>query len=416
MNKVVLAIPLLLASILCMASGDIWNNLFHEKLREANQGNSEAQYDVGTMYLNGRGVKSSRASALEWFGKAAAQGNAQAVTRLKLMRENEARFGRTLADAQGGNPESLYELGNMYTKGIGVDVDYGKAISAYEQSAGQGYTKASYRLGLLYYGGEAVPADMKSAFKWFKSAATNNYPAAQYYLGKMYAAGQGTGKDITLALEWLSKAVDGGFDQARGAMIDVTENIAMEAAPARAAGGARAKAKSAPAVTARKPSRASKIRNSRQQRPDSITWSIEDLMLAAWYRDSEPVTFLPSAINSCRIEQERLICLSDDQTRRAGLNLIKFKTKAIIENLTDQGAFDITYRNLVIDARPVETAESKDGVGTAGDEAVAYRVKTGWGTPHTLECQFKDRGILTCLKNNTYSFELTSPQTLAVGK
>lgn len=410
MNKIIPGIILLLMSGVTAAQGDIWNTLFKDKLREANQGNVEAQYDVGTMYLNGRGVQASRATAVEWFGKAAAQGNAQAITRLKLMSENEARFSRTRAEADRGDRSSQYELGNMYTKGIGVEVDYGKAIAAYELSAGQGYDKAAYKLGLLYYEGSGVPVDMKVAFKWFRTAAMNNHAAAQYYLGRMYAAGQGTRKDNTQALDWLSKAVDGGFDQARGAMIDVTENIAMEAAAAEAA--ANAKAAPAPVVAKRKPARTSETRKSEREKPAAPSWSLEDLMLAAWNRDDEPVTFLPSTINNCRIEEERLVCLSDDQTRRTATNLIKFKTKAIIENFSDKGTFDITYRNLVIDASRIESADEDDGAEDGGAPAV----KTGWGTPHTLECKFKDRGTLNCLKNKSHKLVLTSPQTLAIGR
>ncbi|MGB5472100.1 MAG: tetratricopeptide repeat protein [Gammaproteobacteria bacterium] len=415
MYKIISGITLLLASAVCMAQGDIWNNLFQEKLREANQGNSEAQYDVGTMYQNGRGVKPSRTSAVEWFSKAADLNNPQAISRLKLMHENETRFNRTLAEAEKGDRASQYELGHMYTKGVGVEIDYQKAVAAYEKAADQGYDKAAYKLGLIYSEGSGIPADMKTAFKWFRIAATGGYPAAQYNLGKMYAAGQGTGKDNALALEWLSKAVEGGFDQARGAMINVSENIAMEAAAARSVTSTQAAPEPAPVVTTRRPAKPVVSRKHANEQPASKTWSIEDLMLAAWYRDTDPVTYLPSAINNCRIEEDRLVCLSDDQTRRTAANLIKYKTKAIIENFTDTGTFEITYRNLVIDASQIESADAADETGGSDDEN-AYTVKTGWGTPHNLECQFKDHGTLNCVKNKSHSFELISPQNLAAGK
>lgn len=416
MNNVILGISLLLVSAVCLAQGDIWHNLFREKLREANQGSLEAQYDVGTMYLNGRGVKTSRATALEWFSKAAARQYPRAVTRLKLMSENETRFKKTRAQAGQGNPESQYELGNMYIKGIGTDVDYPHAISTYEQSAGQGSSKAAYKLGLIYYEGTGVPVNMKTAFGWFRKAATDNH-AAQYYLGKMYAAGQGTARDNALALEWLSKAVDGGFDQARGAMIDVSERIAMETA-AQAAKTRAAATKPAPArvTSAAKASRSGNTRRSAKKKPRGRRWDIEDLMLAAWYRDNEPVTYLPSLISNCRIENDRLVCLSDDQTRRTGANLIKYKTKALIENFNDKGTFEVTYRNLVIDASRVESVDA--GEATPGNDSgqAAYTVKTGWGTPHVLECRFKNSGTLNCVKNKSYHFELTSPRALTAGK
>ena len=411
MNNVILGISLLLVSTACLAQGDIWNNLFREKLREANQGSLEAQYDVGSMYLNGRGVQASRETAVEWFSKAAARQYPQAITRLKLMSENETRFNKTRTEAGQGNPGSQYELGNMYIKGIGTNVDYTRAISAYEQSAGRGFSKAAYKLGLIYYEGTGVPVNMKTAFGWFRKAATDNH-AAQYYLGKMYADGQGTARDNALALEWLSKAVDGGFDQARGAMIDVSERIAMESA-AQAAETRAAATKPAPA---RVTSAARTSSRSEKKKPRGKRWDIEDLMLAAWYRDNEPVTYLPSLISNCRIENDRLVCLSDDQTRRTGANLIKYKTKALIENFNDKGTFEVTYRNLVIDASRVGSADAGETTPGNDSEQAAYTVKTGWGTPHVLECRFKNSGTLSCVKNKSYHFELTSPRALTAGK
>ena len=48
------------------AASVVWSSLYRDKLTEANNGNGEAQFDVGTMYQNGRGVRTDRAKALEW--------------------------------------------------------------------------------------------------------------------------------------------------------------------------------------------------------------------------------------------------------------------------------------------------------------------------------------------------------------
>lgn len=233
----------------------------------------------------------------------------------------------------------------------------------------------------------------------------------------MYAEGQGTAKDNTRALEWLSMAVDGGFDQARGAMINVQENMAMESAAREPVVQARTSPKPAPPVEkkAKAPAKTARAEPT-AEKPARKIWSFDDLMLASWTRDTEPVTFLPSSINNCRIETDRLVCLSDDRTRRTATHQIKYKTKAIISDMQDSGTFEITYRNLVIDASLLETAASEAGAAAGDDEDAAYTVKTGWGSAHTLECQFKDRGTLDCLKNQSHRIVLTSPQTLAVGK
>jgi len=42
--------------------------------KSAEQGNAEAQYNLGLMYANGQGVLRDKAKAAEWLKKAAAQG------------------------------------------------------------------------------------------------------------------------------------------------------------------------------------------------------------------------------------------------------------------------------------------------------------------------------------------------------
>jgi Sel1 repeat len=425
MKTYALALSLLLVSTLSLADNDIWTALFKTKLNEATDGDSAAQYDVGTMYQNGRGVAADRNKAVEWYRKAAAQNYASAVSRLKLMDENAVRFKKTQALAAKGDSESQYDLGNMYLMGVGSDIDYNSAIQAFEQSANTGNDKAAYKLGLIYYEGTGVRGNPATAFNWFSMAAEHNFPAAQYYLGKMYGEGAGTRRNNTLALQWLNKAVDGGFEQARGEMINVTENINMEKAATRAA-AARPAPEPEPVATAKpsadvaqeSASRKAPARNTGKNAPAKAAaktreYSIEDLMQGAWNRGNEPVAYLPSIINNCRTEDGKVVCFSEDQTSTSGNNVIRFKTKAIIDSFSRQGSFSVTYRNLVIEASPLA---GKDISGIDGDETESYPVKTGWGSPHTLECKFSSTDTLSCLKNNTYAIKLTSPRTLASGK
>ena len=48
----------------------------HEILIKAEQGDAEAQYNLGVSYYNGEGVAQDYAEAAYWFHKAAEQGNA----------------------------------------------------------------------------------------------------------------------------------------------------------------------------------------------------------------------------------------------------------------------------------------------------------------------------------------------------
>ncbi len=377
MQRTILGLLLVFTSCAGLAGNDIWETLFREKLKEANAGSSNAQYDVGTMYQNGRGVAASRDKAIEWYRKAAAQDNREAASRLKLIQSNEERFNKTLARAGKGEVESQYDLGNMYTEGIGVDPDLTTAIAWYEKAANQDYEKAQFKLGLIYFEEASINKDHSRAFRLFRRAAEKGYPAAQFYLGKMYASGQGVKRDYGMALAWYRKAADGGFNEARKEVSDIAALL----------NGSPADKPPEPVIAAMP--QANPAATTSQEKVPAYTY--EDLMLASWNRDNEPVAYLPSAINNCRVEDDRVICFSDDQTRSRGTGAIKYKTRAIISNLAQDGSFDVVYRNLVIDADHDPTQEKSGSAEVVGSITAAtanadYQVKTGWGKEHSLQC------------------------------
>jgi hypothetical protein len=53
--------------------------------KAALDGHAEAQMHLGKMYFNGWGVKHDHKRAIEWHRKAAAQGNAESIEKLKKM-------------------------------------------------------------------------------------------------------------------------------------------------------------------------------------------------------------------------------------------------------------------------------------------------------------------------------------------
>ena len=436
MKRTVLTLVLLFTTSLAMGANDIWQNLFKEKLQEAKQGNSNAQYDVASMYQNGRGVSPDLGKATEWYKKSAAQDNAKAVNRLKLLQANEERFKKVLAQAEKGNPDSQYKLGKMYSEGIGVSIDNAKAAKAFESAALQGHAKAEYNLGLRYHEGTGVKKNRATAYKWFKAAAEQNHPAAQYYLGKMFATGSGVRQNYATSLEWLTRSVDGGFNQARGEMIDVSERMKMsedaKKNPAPAKKVVVKKTQTVARKTRPKTEKVEKVkkvkkvkvntakkdtRGDDKKKAPAQEFAIEDLMVAAWSRDNKPVPYLPSSINNCRTEESRIVCYSDNQTRESGSNKVSFKTKSIMQDFSGDGSFKVTYRNLVINSTPIAgigVSEDDSEVGDDDDSASsAYQVKTGWGKEHTLECHLKDTGTVSCLKNKTHTFLLVSPHTVA---
>lgn len=53
-----------------------------EITKAANQGNADAQYQLGLRYFNGNGVRRNYTKAASWFRKAAEQGNTHAQYQL----------------------------------------------------------------------------------------------------------------------------------------------------------------------------------------------------------------------------------------------------------------------------------------------------------------------------------------------
>src|SRR5207248_324006 len=90
------------------------------------------------------------------------------------------RLIRPLADQ--GNAEAQYNLGLMFGNGQGVSQDYAAAIKWFRLAAVQGDADAQYSLGRRYYNGEGVAKDYAEAAKWFRLGAEQGHAGAQYAL------------------------------------------------------------------------------------------------------------------------------------------------------------------------------------------------------------------------------------------
>ena len=68
--------------------------------------------------------------------------------------------------AQQGDADAQYYLGRMYVKGRSVQQDDVKAFEWFEKSAQQGHVFAQYNLGAMYDEGRGVQQDDVKAFEW----------------------------------------------------------------------------------------------------------------------------------------------------------------------------------------------------------------------------------------------------------
>ncbi len=116
--------------------------------------------------------------------------------------------------ANQGNAEAQYNLGVVYDKGLGVPRDYTEAAKWFRKAAVQGNAGAQFALGFMYGHGEGVRQNYAEAVKWYRKAAEQGVARAQNNLGVMYGQGQGVARDLVRAYMWCSLSAAQGHKNA----------------------------------------------------------------------------------------------------------------------------------------------------------------------------------------------------------
>lgn len=153
----------------------------------AEQGDEEAQFNLGQMYQSGQGVVQNYKKAVSWFRKAAEQ-------------EYE---------------NAQFSLALKYGEGKGVTKNYKEAARWYRKAAVRGHAGAQYNLGQLFLRGDGVVKDYKEAAKWYRKAANQRIVQAQNNLGVLYMQGLGVSRDFVQAHFWFNIADRNGHPKAK---------------------------------------------------------------------------------------------------------------------------------------------------------------------------------------------------------
>jgi tetratricopeptide (TPR) repeat protein len=128
----------------------------------ADQGDADAQFNLGQAYRLGRGVPADLRIAQSWFQKAAAKGHEQAQANLGLIlyeggkRREALPWIRKAADR--GDPRAQYVLGIELTNGDLIAKDWPRAYALMTRAAAQGLPAAARSLGQME---QFVPADQR---------------------------------------------------------------------------------------------------------------------------------------------------------------------------------------------------------------------------------------------------------------
>lgn len=153
--------------------------------KQASAGDAAAQYELARSYVDeaANALSEKRAMrdlkrAVEWYSKSAEQGFARAQ----------------------------FELGRLYILGRGVEPDPERGVELQIEAAEQGLPEAQFETGLNYMSGIVVEQDIELALDMFHKAAKQSHVPALKHLGTMYFQAVGVEKDLAQAHMWFSIA------------------------------------------------------------------------------------------------------------------------------------------------------------------------------------------------------------------
>ncbi|WP_455370328.1 tetratricopeptide repeat protein [Petrachloros mirabilis] len=120
-----------------------------------------------------------------------------------------------LLQAEKGDIEAQFTLGQAYDRGRGVPQNKAEAARWYQKAAERGDTFSQFYLGNIYWEGSEVTKSEKDAVRWWKMAAAQGFAPAQNSLGKVLETGtQFVRADKVEAYVWLALSAAQGDPEA----------------------------------------------------------------------------------------------------------------------------------------------------------------------------------------------------------
>ncbi len=164
-------------------------------LKQANQNNPQAQFQVAMAYQSGSGTDKNLKEALYWLQQAAG---------------NE-------------HPEAIMQLAQNYLTGTGTEKDTIQAVYWLSKIAIEGNATAQYQLGELYQGLEQPLSSRDMAEIWFRLSA-NKVPEAEEAYSKILEErfNQRRAKQVS-AIEQLNTIIDDQIDNPKNSELQESQ-------------------------------------------------------------------------------------------------------------------------------------------------------------------------------------------------
>ena len=209
----------------------------------AEKGEPTAQYNLSLFYIEGFGVDPDTVKAQQLYDLAAKQldnlppliverpatndilqslpsgKKKNGKDKEKLSSKDKVKYAEAIKKyrprAEAGDAVAQYNLGMLYSAGLGTPVNHKEAMKWYRMAAEQGDADAQNNIGIMYYQGQGVGKNYSQAFHWYDLAAEQGHVAAQYNIGIMYEQGIGTEKNRAKAKQWFLRAAQQGYEPAK---------------------------------------------------------------------------------------------------------------------------------------------------------------------------------------------------------
>ncbi|MCH7707009.1 MAG: sel1 repeat family protein, partial [Myxococcales bacterium] len=159
---------------------------YQEWLPLAEGDDAEAQFLLGLMHREGRGVAQDLAQSVSWLRRA----------------------------ADLGHREAQFYLARAYRERLGVAEDDAEAARLFRAAAEQDHAEAAFTLGLLHRRGQGVAKDDLAAARWYLAAAGLGHGEARFTLGAVSEEGKGIARDLAWAYAWYTLAAESGVELA----------------------------------------------------------------------------------------------------------------------------------------------------------------------------------------------------------
>lgn len=184
--------------------------------KASDEGNIVADWYLGHIYRQGRGVPVDHAIAYSYYSRVSDGFDPEEEDKNRL---------RVMVDGQ-------LQIAQYEWKGIpsaGMKPNHQVAIRTFLRLATTyGHPGAQYALGVMNMKGQGVKANPKQGLKWLIAAARKRHPEAEAYLGDLYLEGKYVKRDETRGLMWYILARDSGRPEEHQAIFDRTDELRGE--------------------------------------------------------------------------------------------------------------------------------------------------------------------------------------------